>query len=122
MRLATRVVRRLGWRGPFEPTRHVWSRGLALLCDHNGGVGFVREQRGGQAPVPIDPHFYDGVQDGELVWTRATSLPQFIAQVLPRSGLGLCPRGIDYLARSLIRDGPTQPACGRPAPSRTVII
>lgn len=84
MRLATRVVRRLGWRGPFEPTRHVWSRGLALLCDHNGGVGFVREQRGGQAPVPIDPHFYDGVQDGELVWTRATSLPQFIDQVLPR--------------------------------------
>ena len=78
------MLRRLGWRGPFEPTRHVWSRGLALLCDRNGGVGFVREQRGGQAPVPIDPHFYDGVRDGELVWTRATSLPQFLDQVLPR--------------------------------------
>jgi hypothetical protein len=84
MRLATRVVRRLGWRGPFEPTHHVWSRGLALLCDHNGGVGFVREQRGGQPPVPIDPQCYDGVRDGDLVWTRATSLPEFLAQVLPR--------------------------------------
>ena len=84
MKWATRVVRRLGWRGPFEPTHHVWSRGLALLCDHNGGVGFVREQRGGKPPVPIDPQSYEGVRDGELVWTRATSLPEFLDRVLPR--------------------------------------
>ena len=78
------MLRRLGWRGPFQPTRHVWSRGLALLCDHNGGVRFVREQRGGQPPVPIDPHGYDGVRDRDLVWTRATSLPEFLDKVLPR--------------------------------------
>jgi hypothetical protein len=84
MKWATRCLRRLGWRGPFAPTRHVWSRGLALLCDHNGGVGFVREQRGGQPPVPIDPREYEGVRDGDLVWTRATSLPEFLDKVLPR--------------------------------------
>ena len=35
-------------RGPFEATRYVWSRGLGLLCDHNGGVDFVKGQRGGK--------------------------------------------------------------------------
>ncbi len=84
MRWATRLVRRLGWRGPFEPTHHLWSRGLALLCDHNGGMPFVREQRGGQPPVPLDPRGYEGVRDGDLVWTRATSLPEFLEKVLPR--------------------------------------
>jgi hypothetical protein len=84
MKWATRLVRRLGWRGPFEPTRHLWSRGLALLCDHNGGMKFVREQRGGRPPIPIDPRGYEGVRDGDLVWTRATSLPAFLDEVLPR--------------------------------------
>jgi hypothetical protein len=84
MKWATRVVRGLGWRGPFEPTHHVWSRGLALLCDRNGGLRFVREQRGGRAPVPLDPRAYEGVRDGDLVWTRATSLPEFLDRVLPR--------------------------------------
>ncbi len=84
MTWAIRVVRRLGWRGPFEPTHHVWSRGLALLCDHNGGLSFVREQRGGKPPVPIDPRGYDHVREGDLVWTRATSLPEFLDTVLPR--------------------------------------
>jgi hypothetical protein len=62
----------------------LWSRGLALLCDRNGGMRFVREQRGGQPPVPIDPAGYEGVRDGDLVWTRATSLPEFLETVLPR--------------------------------------
>ena len=41
--------------GPFEPTRWVWSRGLALSCDHNGGLLFVRGQRGGRAALRFDP-------------------------------------------------------------------
>ncbi len=83
---ATRLVRRLGWRGPFEPTHHVWSRGLALLCDRNGGVSYVREQRGGRGKplLPIDLRGYEGVRNGDLVWTRASSLPEFIERILPR--------------------------------------
>ncbi len=84
MKWGTQLARRLGWRGPFEPTHHVWSRGLALLCDRNGGVSFVREQRGGKPSLPFDPRRYAGVRDGDLVWTRATALPEFLDQVLPR--------------------------------------
>jgi len=64
----------------------VWSRGLALLCEHHGGRAFVREQRGGsgQPSVRFDPHAYDNVAEGDLVWVRLTALPQFIAEVLPR--------------------------------------
>jgi len=71
-------------RGPFEPTRYVWSRGLALLCDHNGGVGFVKGQRGGRAPLRFDPKLFDAVRDGDLVWIRLIALPQFLDEALPR--------------------------------------
>jgi len=47
-------------------------------------VPFVREQRGGKPPIPIDPRGYTGVRDGDLVWTRATSLSEFLDTVLPR--------------------------------------
>ena len=71
-------------QGPFLPTRYVWSRGLALLCDHNGGAGFVKGQRGGHPALPFDPATFDSVRDGDLVWTRLTALPQFLKQALPR--------------------------------------
>jgi len=70
--------------GPFEPTRYVWSRGLALLCDHNGGVGFVKGQLGGRAPLRFDPQRFDSVKDGDLVWMRLIALPQFVDEALPR--------------------------------------
>jgi len=70
--------------GPFEPTRYVWSRGLGLLCDHNGGVDFVKRQRGARAPLRFDPALFDRVRDGDLVWMRLIALPQFIAEALPR--------------------------------------
>jgi hypothetical protein len=69
--------------GPFEPTRWVWSRGLALLCDRNGGVDFVKRQRGSRRPIPLDPAAYAGVREGDLVWVRSTALPQFVERVLP---------------------------------------
>lgn len=68
----------------FEPTRRVWSRGLALLTDHHGGLEFVRDQRGGQAPLRFPADAFDGVRDGDLVWMRAFTLPQFVAEALPR--------------------------------------
>ena len=71
-------------RGPFEATRYVWSRGLALLCDHNGGVGFVKGQRGGRAAMRFDPALFDQVRDGDLVWIRLIALPQFVEEALPR--------------------------------------
>lgn len=77
------IARHLGARGPFEPTHYVWSRGLALLCDHNGGLSFVREQRGARPSLPLDPGAFTGVRDGDLVWTRLTALPQFVEQILP---------------------------------------
>ena len=82
----TRTARLLGVRGAFEPTGLVWSRGLALMCEHHGGRAFVREQRGGtgQPPLPFDPHGYGGVREGDLVWVRLTALPQFLEEVLPR--------------------------------------
>lgn len=70
--------------GPFEPTRYVWSRGLALLCDHHGGVSFVRGQRGGRAALRFDPRVFDQVHDGDLVWVRLIALPQFVEEALPR--------------------------------------
>jgi hypothetical protein len=83
-RSAPRWARRLGWRGPFEPTHHLWSRGLALLCDHHGGLRFVRDQRGGRPALHIDPRAYAAAKDGDLLWVRATALPQFLEQVLPQ--------------------------------------
>jgi hypothetical protein len=70
--------------GPFEATRYVWSRGLALLCDHNGGRDFVRGQRGGRAALRFDARAFDNVKDGDLVWMRLIALPQFLKQALPR--------------------------------------
>ena len=70
--------------GPFEPTRYVWSRGLGLLCDHNGGVGFVKGQRGGRPALRFEPALFDRVQEGDLVWMRMIALPQFIAEAMPR--------------------------------------
>ena len=70
--------------GPFEATRYVWSRGLGLLCDHNGGTGFVKGQRGGRAPLRFDPTIFERVKDGDLVWMRLIALPQFLAEALPR--------------------------------------
>ncbi|MBW2457249.1 MAG: hypothetical protein JRI68_22265 [Deltaproteobacteria bacterium] len=70
--------------GPFEPTRFIWSRGLALWCDHNGGVDFVKRQRGGRPALRFAPDAYDSIQDGDLVWVRHIALPQFVEEVLPR--------------------------------------
>jgi hypothetical protein len=70
--------------GPFEPTRWVWSRGLGLSCDHNGGLLFVRGQRGSRAPLRFNPADFERVKDGDLVWTRLIALPQFLTEALPR--------------------------------------
>jgi hypothetical protein len=70
--------------GPFEMTRYVWSRGLALGCDHNGGLAFVRGQRGGRAALRFDPRAFEQVRDGDLVWMRLIALPQFVKEALPR--------------------------------------
>ena len=70
--------------GPFEPTRWVWSRGLGLSCDHNGGKLFVRGQRGARAPLRFDSQAFERVKDGDLVWMRLIALPQFLREALPR--------------------------------------
>jgi hypothetical protein len=70
--------------GPFEPTRFVWSRGFALLCDHNGGTTFVRGQRGGRSALRFDPRPFEQVRDGDLVWMRLIALPQFLKEAMPR--------------------------------------
>jgi len=70
--------------GPFEPTKFVWSRGLGLLCDHNGGVDFVKRQRGGRPALRFEPELFSSVEDGELVWMRMIALPQFVSEALPR--------------------------------------
>ena len=75
---------RLRSLGPFEITKYVWSRGLALGCDHNGGIDFVRGQRGGRAALRFDPRAFDAVKDGDLVWMRLIALPQFVKEALPR--------------------------------------
>ena len=75
---------RLNTHASFRPTRFVWSRGLALSCDHNGGFAFVRRQRGGGRPaLRFDADAYAGIRDGDLVWVRLTALPQFVDEVLP---------------------------------------
>lgn len=74
---------RLNTRASFLPTRFVWSRGLALSCDHNGGLAFVRRQRGGGRPaLRFDAGAYANISDGDLVWVRVTALPQFVDEVL----------------------------------------
>lgn len=80
---AIALVRRLGARGGFAPTRLVWSRGLALLCDHQGGVGFVFDQPGTDVPIRFDPGCFLHVRDGEVVWMRSIALPQFLDEALP---------------------------------------
>ncbi|MQA90251.1 MAG: hypothetical protein GEU90_08450 [Gemmatimonas sp.] len=95
--MAAGVAATLAWRyvattrGPFEPTHFVWSRGLALLCDVNGGVDFVKRQKGARPPLRFDPRAYAGIRDGDLVWVRHIALPQFVAEVLPhvRARFGL---------------------------------
>jgi hypothetical protein len=82
--LTARAGARLNTRASFEPTHYVWSRGLALLCDHNGGFNFVRRQRGsGRAALPFDTGAYANIRDGDLVWVRLIALPQFLQEVLP---------------------------------------
>ncbi len=58
---------------------------MALLCEHHGGRAFVREQRGGvgKPALRFDPQAYDSVREGDLVWVRATALPQFLDAILP---------------------------------------
>jgi len=70
--------------GPFEPTRYIWSRGLGLLSDHNGGADFVKRQRGNRRPLRFDPALFERVQTGDLVWMRLIALPQFMNEALPR--------------------------------------
>ncbi len=77
-------ARGLAARGPFEPTRFVWSRGFALMCDHNGGMTFVRRQRGSRPALRFPADAYDRVRDGDLVWVRLVALPQFLEEALPR--------------------------------------
>ena len=75
---------RFNTRASFRPTRLVWTRGIALLCDHNGGFDFVRKQRGGgRAALRFEPDAYVAIRDGDLVWVRLTALPQFLEEVLP---------------------------------------
>ena len=81
--LALRMRYRSLVNGPFEATRYVWSRGLALLCDHNGGVSFVKGQRGGRPALRFDPKLFASVKEGDLVWVRLIALPQFLDEALP---------------------------------------
>ncbi len=75
---------RFNTRASFQPTRYVWNRAMALLCDHNGGFSFVRKQRGGGRPaLRFEPDAYAGIRDGDLVWVRLTALPQFLEEVMP---------------------------------------
>jgi hypothetical protein len=83
--LAAAAGARFNTHASFRPTRFVWNRGLALLCDHNGGSSFVRAQRGGGRPaLRFDPSAYADIGDGDLVWVRLSALQQFYVEVLPR--------------------------------------
>ena len=85
--LIATIGARLNTRASFRPTRYVWSRAMALLCDHNGGFSFVRKQRGGgRAALRFEPDAYAGIRDGDLVWVRLTALPQFLEEVMPHIG------------------------------------
>jgi len=82
--LTAAIGARLNTRGSYEPTRLLWSRGLALLCEHNGGFDYVRKQGGGgRPPLDYDARDFADVRDGDLVWVRVNSLPRFVADVLP---------------------------------------
>jgi hypothetical protein len=67
----------------FSPTRFLWSRGLALLCDHHGGLPFVRDQSARKSRARLDPLIFAHVKNGDLIWMRATYLPQFVEEALP---------------------------------------
>lgn len=78
------VGTRINTRASFQPTHFVWSRGLALLCNHNGGFDFVRRQRGsGRAAIRFGAGAYSNIHDGDLVWVRLIALPQFVEEALP---------------------------------------
>jgi hypothetical protein len=82
--LGAAVGARLNTRGSYTPTHFLWSRGLALLCDHNGGFDYVRKQRGGgRPPIAYDSSDFANVRDGDLLWVRVNSLPRFVEHVLP---------------------------------------
>ena len=71
-------------RASYRATSHIWSRGLALLCDHNGGFDYVRKQRGGgREALRFDASDYARIRDGDLVWVRVSSLPDFVERILP---------------------------------------
>ena len=72
--------------GPFEPTHYIWFRGLGLLCDKNGGLDFLKRQRGSRESMPLDVEAYADIRDGDLVWVRHLALPQFTERVLPTIG------------------------------------
>ena len=83
--LTAAIGARLNTRRSYEPTRFLWSRGLALMCDHNGGFDYVRKQRGGgRPPLAYDAADFAHVRDGDLVWVRVKSLPHFLEHVLPQ--------------------------------------
>ena len=69
--------------GSFEATHFIWSRGLALLCDHNGGKLFIKNQRGNRPAIRFNPEEYSNIRPGDLVWVRHTALSQFVSEVLP---------------------------------------
>jgi len=76
---------RLNTRRSYQPTHFLWSRGLALMCDHNGGFDYVRKQRGGgRPPLTYDSAAYAKVREGDLVWVRVKSLPHFLEHALPQ--------------------------------------
>ncbi len=85
--IAIGVAAFIGYRarvnGPFEPTHYIWFRGLGLLCDKNGGLDFLKRQRGSRESMPLDLDEYANIRDGDLVWVRHLALPQFADLVLP---------------------------------------
>ena len=83
--LTASIGARFNTRSSYAPTHFLWSRGLALLCDHNGGFDYVRRQRGGgRPPIAYDAADFASIRDGDLVWVRVNSLPHFLEHVLPR--------------------------------------
>lgn len=71
---------------PFEATHYVWSRGIALCCDKNGGADFIKRQPGGTRDIGFDPGEFADIKEGDLVWVRLSALPQFVEEVLPTVG------------------------------------
>jgi hypothetical protein len=81
--IAAGLAYRARVNGPFEPTNYIWFRGLGLLCDKNGGLDFLKRQRGSRESMPLDLKAYADIQEGDLVWVRHLALPQFAEHVLP---------------------------------------